>query len=150
MGFWTSSSLTDVTVTLKQLEWTGTAKTCTSNFRVCKFGGLVKVKLKRKVPLICSVVGQIVIKSWCCFFFILWADSLYFFLTPFFLAHGLLDQNQWLPLVENKEFPIFISGVEICHLHCVPLAWQAGLTTQAIPSIIHLVVFPQREKNHFY
>lgn len=146
LDFWTSLSLTDDSVTLKKLEWTGAAKTCPSNCRVCKFRGLVQLKLNRKVPLICSAVSEIVIKSWCWYFFILWADSLHFFLTPFILAHNLLDLNQWLPLVENKEFPILTGTVEICHLHCVPLAWQAGLMTQAIPSIIHLVVFPQRKK----
>lgn len=147
LDFWTSLSLTDDSVTLKKLEWTGAAKICTSSFRVCKFRGLVQVKLKRKMPLICSAVGEIVIKIWCCYFFILWADSLYFFLTPFILARGLLDLNQWLPLVENKEFPILTGTVEICHLHCAPPAWQAGLMTQAIPSITHLFVFPQKEKS---
>lgn len=99
LEFWTSSSLTDVRVTLKQLE--ELALVALPLAWVC-IRALVKVKLKRKVPLISSVVGQIVIKGWCCFFFYFWVYSLYFFLTPFFLAHGLLDLNQQLPLVENK------------------------------------------------
>lgn len=86
LEFWTSSSLTDVRVTLKQLE--ELALVTLALAWVC-IRALVKVKLKRKVPLISSVVGQIVIKGWCCFFFL--------FLSGFtvFLPHSLLF-GPWL------------------------------------------------------
>lgn len=46
---------------------------------------------------------------------------------------------------EHRGFPKLISGMEIGHPHCVPLAWQADMMTQPICSVIHPVVFFQRE-----
>lgn len=79
---------------------------------------------------------------------------LFYFLSLFiiFLSDSLLfgpsftgPEPVTLTGYNHQGYPKLISGMEICHPHCVPLGWQADMMIQAIPRIVHLVVFFQRE-----